>query len=39
VIPGGRIRPNIEAIQALPIPAAAVEAILGGTARRLLRLA
>lgn len=39
VIPGGRIRPNIEAIRALPIPPAAAEAILGGTARRLLRLA
>lgn len=38
VVPGGRIRPAIEAIRALPIPAAAVEAILGGTARRLLRL-
>ncbi len=39
VVPRGRIRPNIEAIRALPIPPAAVEAILGGTARRLLRLA
>ncbi len=39
VIPRGRIRPNIEAIRALPIPPAAMEAILGGTARRLLRLA
>lgn len=39
VLPGGRIRPNIEAIQCLPIPPAAIETILGGTARRLLRLA
>ncbi len=38
VVPGGRIRPHIEAIRAFPIPPAAVEAILGGTARRLLRL-
>ena len=38
VLPGGRIRPNIEAIRALPVPPEAVEAILGGTARRLLRL-
>ena len=39
VVPHGRIRPHIAAVRALPIPPAAVEAILGGTARRLLRLA
>ena len=38
VIPGGRLRPSIEAIRSLPIPPAAVEAILGGNARRILRL-
>ena len=38
VVPGGSIRPHIEAIRALPIPPTAVGAILGGTARRLLRL-
>jgi uncharacterized protein len=39
VIPRGRIRPAIQSIRALPIPPAAMDAILGGTARRLLRLA
>jgi hypothetical protein len=38
VVPQGRIRPNIEAIRTLPIPPSAAEAILGGNARRLLRL-
>ncbi len=38
VVPDGHIRPNIDAICALPIPAAAIEAILGVNARRLLRL-
>ncbi len=38
VVPGGRIRPNIDAIRALPIPPGAIEAILGGNARRLLRI-
>lgn len=39
VVPGGRIRPHIEAVRALPISPEAVEAILGGTARLLLGLA
>ncbi len=39
VVPDGRIRPHIEAIRALPIPSEAVDAILGDTSRRLLRLA
>lgn len=38
VVPNGRIRPHIEAVSALPIPPAGIEAILGGTARRLLHL-